>query len=69
VSEQNGQTTQASMSRERGGRVTAKLVFDVPLASAPALVERFKLAGIVRVQQASRNHRYRPASWPSPGWT
>ena len=55
VAEQGGQTTQANLSRERGGQVTAKLVFDVPLQAASALTEKFKAAGIVRRTQASRN--------------
>src|SRR5262249_368107 len=35
--------------------VTAKLDFDVPLAAAAGLVEKFKGTGTVRVQQTSRN--------------
>jgi glycine cleavage system regulatory protein len=55
VAEAHGQVTQSHLARERNGRVTAKLVFDVPLATAPGLVERFRAAGVVRAQQATRN--------------
>jgi hypothetical protein len=55
VNESQGRTVESHVARERSGRVTAKLVFDVPLASAAGLVEKFKGAGIVRVQQSTRN--------------
>jgi hypothetical protein len=55
VSESRGRTAESHMSHERSGRVTAKLVYDVPLSAAATLVERFKGAGTVRVQQSSRN--------------
>jgi hypothetical protein len=55
VGQSKGRTAESHVTRERTGQVTAKLVFDVPLTAAPGLVERFKSAGTVRVQQASRN--------------
>jgi hypothetical protein len=35
--------------------VTARVVYEVPLAAASGLVERFKTAGIVRVYQSARD--------------
>jgi glycine cleavage system regulatory protein len=55
VAEAKGRVLQSQVSHERDGRVTAKLTFDVPLAAAAGLVERFKAAGTVRAQQSSRN--------------
>jgi hypothetical protein len=46
-----------AIARERTGRMTAKLIYDVPLASAPDIVEKFSKAGIVRVQQFSKNQQ------------
>jgi hypothetical protein len=50
-----GRVVQSQVTHERGGRVTARLVFDVPLAEAPRLVERTKETGTVRVHNAARN--------------
>jgi hypothetical protein len=50
-----GRTVESHVARERTGRMTAKLTFDVPLAAAPGLVDKFSGAGIVRVQQFSKN--------------
>jgi hypothetical protein len=50
-----GRTVESHVARERTGRMTAKLIYDVPLASAPGLVDKFSGAGIVRVQQFSKN--------------
>ena len=47
--------TQSNVFHERSGRVTAKLMFDVPLALAPALIDRIQSSGTVRVRQVSRN--------------
>ena len=55
VREAKGRTVDAQAAHERAGRVTARLVYDVPLSQAPALVEKFKAAGVVRVQQSSRD--------------
>src|SRR5207244_1751914 len=40
--------------RERSGRVTGHLVYDVPPAAAAGVVERFRGAGTVRVHEANR---------------
>ena len=55
VGENKGRTVESHLAHERSGRVTAKQVFDVPLAAAAGLVEKFKATGVVRVQQSSRN--------------
>ncbi len=55
VSEAKGRVVEASEARERNGKITAKLVYDVPLTAESALVEKFKSAGVVRVQQVARN--------------
>jgi hypothetical protein len=55
VAESKGRTGPVQMARKPDGRVTARLVFDVPRAAAPGLVERFKAAGAVRAQESSQN--------------
>jgi glycine cleavage system regulatory protein len=55
VAEGKGRTVESHVAHERNGRVTAKLVFDVPLAAALGLVQKFKAAGTVRAQQSVRN--------------
>jgi hypothetical protein len=55
VEEFKGRTVDSQAAHERAGRVTARVVYDVPLSAAPALVEKFKSAGIVRVQQSNRD--------------
>ncbi len=55
VSESQGRTVESHVAHERSGQVTAKLVYNVPLASATELINRFKSTGTVRVQQTSRN--------------
>jgi hypothetical protein len=52
-----GRTVESHVARERTGRMTAKLTYDVPLAAAPGLVDKFSGAGIVRVQQFSKNQQ------------
>src|SRR5207237_888303 len=42
-------------SLERTGRVTARVVYDVPLAAAPGLLAKFKSAGILRVDVTKAN--------------
>ena len=46
-----GRTVEANISRERNGRVTGKLIYDVPIAEVRDLLDALKSAGIVRVQQ------------------
>ena len=55
VSQSQGRTVESHVVHERSGRVTAKLIYDVPLAKAPELLERFRRIGIVRVWQSSEN--------------
>jgi hypothetical protein len=55
VAEAQGRPVDAQVAHERSGRVTARLVYDVPLAAAPALVAKFKSAGAVRVYQLTRD--------------
>jgi hypothetical protein len=43
------------INREPNGRVTAKLVYEVPLAAAANLAEQFKKTGTVREQQSVRD--------------
>jgi anti-sigma factor RsiW len=57
ANESRGRTVEAHTARERSGRVTAKLLYEVPLAGARELVEKFKEAGVVRVQQSTRNNQ------------
>ena len=55
VAEVKGRPVDVQVAHERSGRVTGRLMYDVPLASASGLVERFKAAGTVRVLQTSRD--------------
>jgi hypothetical protein len=55
VSEKQGRAVESHVARERTGRVTAKLVYDVPLSAAPELIDKFKGTGTLRVHQSSRN--------------
>jgi hypothetical protein len=57
VSQSKGRTVESHVAHERNGRVTAKLVYDVPLSAAAGLVENFRTTGIVRVQKSSRNEQ------------
>lgn len=55
VRDAGGRTAESHAARERNGKVTAKLIFYVPLAVAAEVVDRFKSAGVVRVQEKERN--------------
>jgi hypothetical protein len=55
VDEHKGRTAEAHIAHERSGRVTAKLVYEVPLSEAPALIDKFRSTGTVRAQQTMRN--------------
>ncbi len=55
VAEAKGRQVDAKLDRDAGGGAKAKLVFEVPLAAAAGLVERFKAAGTVRVSQSVRD--------------
>lgn len=55
VAEAKGRQVDSQVTRDRSGRVTAKIVADVPLAAAAGVAERVKGAGIVRVSQTARD--------------
>lgn len=55
VTEAKGRIVDSNVANDRSGRVTAKLVYDVPLASAAGVIEKAKAAGVVRVQQTGRD--------------
>ena len=55
VGERQGRTVESNISRERNGRVTGKLVYDVPMAKVHELIDRLKASGNVRVQQSSKH--------------
>jgi Domain of unknown function (DUF4349) len=55
VAEVKGRQVDARINREPSGKVTAHLIYDVPLAAAPGLAAQFRSAGTVRVQQSARD--------------
>jgi hypothetical protein len=55
LNEAKGRQIDAKSGRERNGKTTARLVYEVPLAAATGLVERFKVAGNVRVLNTARD--------------
>jgi hypothetical protein len=55
VAEAKGRQIDAKLDRDYAGHATAKLIFEVPLAAAPAILERFKTAGTVRAAQSNRD--------------
>ncbi len=55
LTEVKGRPIDAKSGRERNGKTTARLVYEVPLAAASGLVEKFKGAGSVRVLNSSRD--------------
>ncbi len=57
VAEVQGRQVDSQSTRERNGRVTAKLVYQVPLLAAGGVVEKFKSAGVVRSDQSTRDPR------------
>jgi hypothetical protein len=57
AAEAKGRTVESNVAREPTGRMTAKLIYDVPLAAAPEIVNKFGGAGIVRVQRFSKNQQ------------
>jgi len=54
VAEAKGRQLTAQSTRDRAGKVTAQVSYEVPLAAA-ILVERFKAAGAVRGYQSTRD--------------
>src|SRR5262249_19779606 len=57
VKEVQGRTVQKDVGEERSGRVTARIILDVPLATAPSLVEKVRKSGTVRVHRVARNEQ------------
>jgi hypothetical protein len=55
VAEVKGEVVTADVGHERNGRVTARLIYNVPLTAAASLAEKFKGSGIVRYQQIARD--------------
>jgi hypothetical protein len=51
----DGRTVEANISRERNGRVTGKLIYDVPMAEVHELLDALKSTGTVRVQQSVKH--------------
>ncbi len=50
-----GRTIEANVARERSGRVTGKLIYDVPMVEVQPLIDALKAAGMVRVQQTVKH--------------
>ncbi len=50
-----GRTIEANVARERSGRITGKLIYDVPMVEVQPLIEALKAAGTVRVQQTAKH--------------
>ena len=57
VAEVKGEVVTSDVGHERNGRITARLIYNVPLATAASLAEKFKGAGIVRYQQIARDQQ------------
>jgi hypothetical protein len=57
VKEAQGRVVKASESLDRNGQMTAIVTYDVPLASAPALIEWVRNAGNVRTHQMAQNQQ------------
>ncbi|MCI0457296.1 MAG: DUF4349 domain-containing protein, partial [Gemmataceae bacterium] len=57
VKDAGGRNVQLQVGQERNGRVTARVVYDVPLNAAQSLIDRFRKAGQVRVHQVARNQQ------------
>lgn len=55
VAEVKGEVVTADVGHERNGRITARLIYNVPLTAAASLAEKFKGAGIIRYQQIARD--------------
>ncbi|MBX9624161.1 MAG: DUF4349 domain-containing protein [Gemmataceae bacterium] len=55
AAEAKARTVDAKTTRDASGKATARLIYDVPLASADRLVQRFRESGQVRAFTASRN--------------
>jgi hypothetical protein len=54
VAEAKGRQLSAQSTRDQSGKVSGRAVFEVPMTAA-GIIERFKSAGTVRVQQSARD--------------
>jgi hypothetical protein len=57
VKEAQGRTLDSKIALERNGRVTARVIYDVPLSAAASLVEKVRDAGHVRVHQVDLDQK------------
>jgi hypothetical protein len=55
VKEVQGHVIDSNISLERSGRVTARILYDVPLSTAASLVEKVRDAGHVRVHKVTQD--------------
>jgi hypothetical protein len=55
VKEAGGAVVDTQTAQERSGRVTARVIYRVPLTAAPGVVDKVKSSGQVRLQQLGRN--------------
>jgi hypothetical protein len=55
VGERQGRTIEANVARERSGRVTGKLIYDVPMAKVHEVLDYLQSSGRVRVQQSAKH--------------
>ncbi|HEY7424591.1 MAG TPA: DUF4349 domain-containing protein [Gemmataceae bacterium] len=55
VGERQGRTLKAGVARERNGRVTGKLIYDVPMAKVHEVLDQLKSSGSVRVQRSEKH--------------
>ena len=55
VAEKNGRVLASQTNRESSGRTTAKLGYELPLASAASVVQQFKSEGNVHVSQTTQD--------------
>jgi hypothetical protein len=57
VKDAKGRKVDSVIGHERSGKVTARVIYDVPLAAAPGLVEQLKRLGTVRAHQSIQNQQ------------
>lgn len=55
VKEADGKTLDTQFTQVRSGQVTARVVYEVPLAAAGALTDKLRASGKVRVQNVTRD--------------
>jgi hypothetical protein len=57
VNEVQGRVVKTVVGQETNGQVTARVEFDVPLNTATSLVDKFKTAGVVRVDRIAEDQQ------------